>query len=139
MEWVSDAGVIAAILIAIAIGLYLFQWTRVYTRGNWSQARFVQVASGISLLLIALHELVDYNLAIPANQAIVAFIAGIFFMPPARLDAATSRSRKVRRTPKLDTAKSVESPTTSQPAEQITNPFIEPATQSEAASSPTSA
>jgi O-antigen ligase len=133
LEWVSDAGFIAAVLILIAIGLYLFQWTRVYTSTPWSRARFVQVASGISLLLIALHELVDYNLAIPANQAIVAFLAGIFFMPPARLDAAASRSRKVRRTPKLEPVPSAPVATQPEPAEQILNPFLDVAAPPEGA------
>jgi len=101
LEWIMDAGIVAVVLIVLALILYLRQWTRVYSRNEWTRSRFLQAGAGIGLLLIALHELVDYNLAIPANQAYFALLAGLFFMPPERLETAGERRRQ-RRTPDLD-------------------------------------
>jgi hypothetical protein len=82
------------------LGLYLYQWTRVYASRRWSRGRFLQAGAGVGLLVLALHELVDYNLAIPANQAVLAFLAGIFFMPSERIenDAERRRPDAARRT-----------------------------------------
>jgi O-antigen ligase len=129
LEWLSDAGVLAAVLILLGAGLYIYQWTRVYATGEWSRARFLQAGAGVSVLLLALHELVDYNLAIPANQAVLAFLAGVFFTPPQRLEAAAERRRSPRRTPDLEPAPSPLPPPEQDgapPPDQIVNPFLEP-------------
>ncbi|MFB1490598.1 MULTISPECIES: O-antigen ligase family protein [unclassified Thiocapsa] len=122
LEWISDAGLIAALLILIALGLYLYQWTRVYARGGWSRARFLQAGAGVGLFVLALHELVDYNLAIPANQAVFAVLAGIFFMAPEHLDAS-AQGRSRRRTPDLEPTPAPSIQSTAPPANQIENPF----------------
>jgi O-antigen ligase len=123
LEWISDAGLIAALLILIVLGLYLHQWTRVYARGAWSRGRFLQAGAGVGLLVLALHELVDYNLAIPANQAVLAVLAGIFFMPSERIENDAERRRSRRRTPDLAPAPAPHFGNTAPPADQIENPF----------------
>ncbi len=124
LEWMSDAGLIAAVLILLCVGLYAYQWTRVYVRGSWSRPRFLQAGAGVALLVLALHEFVDYNLTIPANQVVFAFLAGIFFMAPQRLSDGTERRRVHRRTPNLEPAAfSPPAEQTAPPADQIENPF----------------
>lgn len=122
LEWISDAGLIAAVLILVTLALFAYQWTRVYVRGAWSRTRFLQAGAGVGLLVLALHELVDYNLAIPANQAVLAFLAGIFFMPPERLDSTTDR-RSRRRTPDLEPPTPIRMQGVAPPPDQIPNPF----------------
>ncbi|MDG4594403.1 MAG: O-antigen ligase family protein [Candidatus Contendobacter sp.] len=132
LEWVSDAGLIAVVLIVLALLLYLRQWPRVYRRIEWNRVRFLRAGAGVGLLLLALHEGVDYNLCIPANQAVFALLAGLFFMPADPADnAPAAPGRRRRRTPDLDPATGLASPTPAsrfQPAVapsdgQIDNPF----------------
>lgn len=65
-------------LVVVLLGFYLRQWPRVWVRGGWHTFRFIQVAAGISLLLLMLHSLVDFNLHIPANAVYFAFLAAVF-------------------------------------------------------------
>ena len=93
LEWTSDAGLIAPLLIALAFFLYLIQWRCIYGYGARSRYNFLRVGAGIGLLLVALHELVDYNLYIPANQVVFSLLAAFFFMPQSQVGyASTSRS-----------------------------------------------
>lgn len=125
LEWIFDAGLLGAALPALVLGLYLYQWTCVYRRGGWSQGRFLQVGAGIGLLLLALHEFVDYNLYTPANQVVFAALAGIFFIPPERL-GAPERSRRRRHTPDLEPrAQATPKGPPTPPPEQIRNPFLD--------------
>ncbi|UHD15497.1 O-antigen ligase family protein [Thiocapsa bogorovii] len=123
LEWISDAGLIAVLLILAGIAVYLYQWTRVYLRGGWPRSRFIQAGAGVGLLVLGLHEFVDYNLAIPANQAVLAFLAGVFFIPPERLDSASEHRSKRRRTPDLEPTPTPRIQATGLPTDQIENPF----------------
>lgn len=78
LEWLMEGGILAAVLIALFLWFYLRQWPRVWVRGGWHTFRFIQVAAGISLLLLMLHSLVDFNLHIPANAVYFAFLAAVF-------------------------------------------------------------
>jgi O-antigen ligase len=135
LEWVSDAGLIAPVLIALALFLYLRQWTRVYSREQWDSPRFLQAGSGIGLLLLALHELVDYNLYMPANQTVFALLAGIFFKSPERpMDGARHRRHHRHASDRDQTVNDAVAPSTATPARpaspspvQIPNPFDDPA------------
>ena len=112
IEWVFGGGIPAALLILLLLGLYLFQWTRVYRRDSWSRYRFVQVAAGIGLLLLLIHEFFDYNLHTPANMVVFALLAGVFFSDSDQADSAPRRRRHKRRTPHLSgTTAGVETPT----------------------------
>ena len=77
--------------------------------------------------LILLHELVDYNLHIPANMVFFAVLAGIFFS-----DAETSRGHRTegsRGTTRMDEPEPETTYTPVTPAkpapDQIKNPFLD--------------
>jgi len=141
LEWIFDGGVVAILLIGVMLALFVYQWTRVYTREPWSQSRYLQVGAGIGLLLIALHEIVDYNLHTPANQLVFAFLAGIFFMPPSALEGmggAASRPRSGGRSARLAASETADVPSPARsdpiPPNQIENPFRNPKIDEEAGS-----
>ncbi|MCK7575656.1 MAG: O-antigen ligase family protein [Chromatiales bacterium] len=122
LEWILEGGVIALLIIALGAVLYIRQCTRVYVRGEWSRMRFLQAGAGLGLLALMLHELVDYNLAIPANQVFFALLAGLFLMPPDQVKAGSERQR-VRRTPKLESEPTPVLQGLAPPPDQIDNPF----------------
>jgi len=100
LEWLLEFGLIAGLLIAVWLLLYLRQWGRVWKRGEWAPFRFAQAGAGIALLLMMLHTLVDFNLRIPANAVFTAFLAAVFFPPSARGAArGASPARILRRGP----------------------------------------
>jgi O-antigen ligase len=128
LQWLFEGGVVAAILIVLMLGLYFLQWGRVWTKETWSRFRFVQVGAGIGMFLILLHELVDYNLHIPANTVYFAFLAGIFFSDPGQEAASGGRRRRRRRTPVMETATQVSDAAVKPigpPPDQIKNPFLD--------------
>ncbi len=127
LEWVFEAGLPAVLLIGGMIVLYLLRWRRVLAPGEWSRLRFIQVGAGIGIALILLHELVDYNLHIPANLVFFALLAGIFFSDTERLEAAVGpkRTRGTARmdAPELETTYAPVAPSKPAP-DQIKNPFL---------------
>jgi O-antigen ligase len=122
LEWILEGGVIALLIIVLGLVLYVRQCLRVYVRGEWSRMRFLQAGAGVGLLALMLHELVDYNLAIPANQVFFALLAGLFLMPPDPVKAPGER-RRVRRTPKLEPEPAPVMQGLTPPPDQIDNPF----------------
>jgi O-antigen ligase len=127
LQWLFEGGLPVAVLFVLLLGLYLYQWSKVWTREAWSQFRFVQVGAGIGVLLMLLHELVDYNLHMPANMVYFAFLAGIFFSDPDLDSVAGGQRRKRRRTPDLVPAEAVPVPVrpVGPHPEQIPNPFLD--------------
>jgi len=124
LEWVSDTGILGVALVTLVLVLYVRQWARLRTSDEWTRSHFLQVAAGISLLLLALHELVDYNLYTPANQLVFAVLAGIFFVPIENLSAADSRRGRKRDAPGLELASMPRPAHASLVApDQIQNPF----------------
>lgn len=129
LEWVFEGGLIAAALILFLLVLYALQWRRVWAAGPWTQFRFLKVSAGIGVLLLLIHELVDYNLHTPANQVVFAFLLGIFFHTGgADEDAAAVRRR--RRAPDLGAEpRSLPGAALIRPVEvppdQIKNPFLD--------------
>jgi len=129
LEWLFEGGIGAALLILLLAGLYLFQWGRVWRTSAWSRFRFVQIGAGIGILLLALHETVEYNLHTPANIVYFAFLAGIFFAD-AGGDEEGERRKSPRRTPRMDhegrvtPAPGVVAPA-APPPDQIRNPFLD--------------
>jgi O-antigen ligase len=79
LEWLFEGGVFAAALIIAFAAFYVRRWPHLWRAEHWSRLRFVQIAAGISLFLLGLHGLVDFNLHIPANAIYFAFIAALFF------------------------------------------------------------
>lgn len=83
LEWLVEAGLFALVLIVIFGMLFIQRWWYLWRRcdSQPETSTLVQLAAGVSLVLLALHSLVDFNLRIPANQLYFAFWAGIYFRP----------------------------------------------------------
>ena len=92
LEWLFEGGLATAMLMLAFLMLYVLRWREIWPTGNgrWAPITFVRIAAGISLLLMGLHGLIDFNLHIPANAAFFAFLAGVFFHPGAGQRAAVS-------------------------------------------------
>jgi O-antigen ligase len=127
LEWLFDGGLPAALLILFLLALYVRHWSRVWTAGQWSRHRFVQVAAGIGLLVALLDSLVDCNLHVPTNITFFAFLAGVFFAEPAtRAEPGRRRSRRTTPDfPHTPAAPPVPEGQQSSPPDQIPNPFLD--------------
>lgn len=95
LEWVYDGGLLALGLIVAGLLLFARGWLRVWSPGEWGDFRYLQVGAGMGLLLMLLHELVDYNLFVPANMAMFALFAAVFFHEYR--EAPRTRQRSTRR------------------------------------------
>ncbi len=93
LEWLLEVGLIAGLLIAVWLILYLRQWGRIWKRGEWMPFRFAQAGAGIALLLMMVHSLVDFNLRIPANAVFTALLAALFFHRAPEAERQSSRRR----------------------------------------------
>ena len=122
LEWLFEGGLAAAMLMLAFLALYVLRWRAIWPRGSgrWEAISFVRIAAGISLLLMGLHGLIDFNLHIPANAAFFAFIAGIFFHRGAGHKLAQQRVMPAPLEP--DTQPSATLPS---PAIDIPNPFAD--------------
>ncbi len=128
LEWLFEAGLLAAVLITLLAVLYALRWLQIWTWEDWSRLRFIQVGAGIGVLLLLLHSLVDFNLHVPANIVYFAFLAGVFLAEPVAEDAPVRRRR--RRTPDPeDSAPEAPIPrdrrVSGPPPDQIKNPFLD--------------
>ncbi len=142
LEALYELGLGALALLVLFFGLFLYQWTQLATRDEWSKFRCIQIGAGIGLLLMLGHSLTDYNLHTPANLAYFALLAGLFFSPPGRLSLASQLRRRERRTFTLTEADLIPlqdaGPTTRIPDDQRgRNPFHDPPDNTSPASPPT--
>lgn len=78
LEWLAETGLVGGALALVFLGFYIYGWRRVWKKQEWTALRFMQLGAGISLLLLMLHSLVDFNLHIPANAIYFAFLAAVF-------------------------------------------------------------
>ena len=123
LEWFIEGGLVSAAVIVGLGWFYVKRWTQVWYRGTWSTFRFIQVGAGISILLLALHGLVDFNFHIPANAIFFAFLAGVFFHrynEEARDEVAVAHHKKI--TDDADEV-SMKPRDTSIPPENLIDPF----------------
>jgi O-antigen ligase len=121
LEWLLEAGLGAALLIAAWLAFYLRQWGRIWIRGEWTLFRFAQSGAGIALLLLILHGLTDFNLRIPANAVFAAFLAAVFFHRGAM---EKQRPMRRRQSPEDDGGSSSPPPLSPPiPPENQINPF----------------
>ena len=60
-----------------ALMIYLKSWYSL-RKLQWTEMKFIRAATGISLLLLLLHELVDFNLHTPFNQVVFVVFCAIF-------------------------------------------------------------
>jgi O-antigen ligase len=121
VEWIFEGGLLGLLLPLAFLVLYLRRWPRVWAGERWSELRFVQVAAGISLLLMALHTATDFNLQIPANAVYFAFLAGVFFHREA---ASVPRQQRAQASHPAPIAPAT--PTSAEPAAAPAAPSAEP-------------
>ncbi len=97
LEWLLELGLPAALLLAVGLIFYCYQWAWVLKRGYWQPFRFAQAGAGISLFLMMMHSMVDFNLRIPANAVFAAFLAALFFHRPLEKASHSSSHRRGRK------------------------------------------
>lgn len=120
LEWLFDGGLLAAVLIVLGLVLFALRWRVVYKAGAWGEFRFLQVGAGLGMVLMLLHDNVDYNLFVPANMVYFAFLAAVFFHPYQE----PVRQRKSKRS-HTDSARQ-RVPLRPVPDEPQSNPFLDP-------------
>ena len=126
LEWLFEGGLATALLMLAFLILYVLRWRQIWPAGEerWAPISFVRIAAGISLLLMGLHGLIDFNLHIPANAAFFAFLAGIFFHPGTGHRRA--EPRPMRETPKpVGRTSQPPPPAAAQPPLDVRNPFAD--------------
>ncbi len=95
LEWIYNGGVVAVALILGFLALYFARWFSLWKRGDWGEFRYIQVGAGLGLLLMLLHETVDYNLFVPANMVYFAFLAGVYLHPYREPTAPRQRTKRI--------------------------------------------
>jgi O-antigen ligase len=101
LEWVFDGGIMALLLILLALLMYGLGWSRVLLKGRWRTFRYVQAGAGIGLLLLILHSFVDFNLHKPANAMYFAFLLAVFLRENTEEIEIREKSRKRVRTKRM--------------------------------------
>ena len=79
LEFLFEGGLIAALVLILFLLAYMRQWRRFWPQGRWHSHHFIQAGAGVSILLMGLHSLVDFNLHVPANLIYFALVIGLFF------------------------------------------------------------
>lgn len=97
IEFIFEGGLPALVVIVMFVMLYARRWPSLLRGVQWGTLHFMQVGAGISLFLMALHSLTDFNLHIPANAIYFALMAGVFFH---RNEQNGNAARAVRQEPK---------------------------------------
>ena len=93
LELLFEIGAVGMVVLFLLLVLYIYGW--IALRGmRWHEIRFIKVGAGISLFLIMLHSLVDFNMHTPANALLVAFLAGVFLAKIPEDELQTRRRRK---------------------------------------------
>ncbi len=138
LEWIFEVGILAVILFIYWLGLFSLRWYHVWKTAEWSREQFARAGAGIGLLLLMLHELVDYNLRTPANMIFFAFWTAIFFHPafvPVRRRRRTTETTRVEvegdygvgaaTTPPDPLVSDAVKAKPALPIDQIKNPFLD--------------
>jgi len=118
LELYFEGGWILLIPALLLVLLYLVHWKSVWGEGAWYRFRLFQAAAGLSVLLMLLHSLLDFNLHIPANAGYFAFLAGIFLRRESSRPAKSERSKQSG-----TSVKEVVSPPRAIPDENLVDPF----------------
>ncbi len=109
LEWIFEGGLLAGGLILLLLVLYLLRCFKTLREEGWPRERYLRIGAAIGIFLILLHGLVEYNLRIPANAIIFAFLAGLLFAP-------AKANRQIEDTPRKR-----------EPQSETPNPFPQPA------------
>lgn len=108
LEIIFEQGMLAVVIIFFALVLYAGRWRKVWIKDTWGAFRFIQVGSGIGVLMLLLHSLGDFNLQIPANAIFFAFFVGVFFKYYNETETVNNPKRHKRRHLHKDNEKDVE-------------------------------
>ena len=126
LEWLFEGGLASAILMLAFATFYLLRWREIWPTGNnrWTRITFLRAAAGISLLLMGMHGLIDFNLHIPANAAFFAFVAGVFFHA-GETERLPDESRKSEVTKPVTESKPQPPVPWREPVPEVPNPFAD--------------
>ena len=126
LEWLFEGGLASAVLMLAFATFYLLRWREIWPSGDgrWSKITFLHTAAGISLLLMGLHGLIDFNLHIPANAAFFAFVGGVFFHP-GEAEREQDASGKPEVTKPITSTNSRPSHPWPEPVPNVRNPFAD--------------
>jgi O-antigen ligase len=122
LEWLFNAGIFGAVLIVGFLAWYLARWFTLWKRGRWGDFRYLQVGAGLAMLLTLMHEMVDFNLFVPANLIYFAFFAGVFFYP---YEEPVKPPRQRRRTPSPESTERARPALQPVSTEPERNPFMD--------------
>ncbi|WMP17970.1 O-antigen ligase family protein [Thiothrix lacustris] len=82
LEFLLETGLLGGVIMVLFLALYAVGWFKLYqqrkSRDAWGYFYFIQISAGISILLLALHGLTDFNFHTPANSIFFAFLGSIF-------------------------------------------------------------
>jgi len=90
LQVVSESGVAGGILLLLGVASLARLWRR--SVGFPGEGAVILSACGFALLAVALHEVVDFGLQIPANLVALTFLAGCL----ATMSAHASRASEIR-------------------------------------------
>jgi O-antigen ligase len=89
LELAATGGALALLLVAAALGVVVRRLLVLWRKGERSEDRAAPLAALGALTAVALHELVDFGLTMPANAVVLAAVAGAALaVRPAGADAA---------------------------------------------------
>ena len=77
IQFLTEMGVAGFAIAAALMGTLVFNAVRTFALGDRSEAYFLQLACLGSFAAIGLHSAADFNLYIPANAMLLAWICGI--------------------------------------------------------------
>ncbi len=124
LEALFEQGVFSLIIILVGGFLYLRQWPRLWIGSHWGNFRFIQVGAGIGLLLMLLHSLLDFNLRIPANAIVFAFLAAVFFKEYKEQSRRKKSGAQARREQREEPASATAVAVTAASETEEENPFL---------------
>ncbi len=119
-----EQGVFSLLIILAGVLIYLRQWSRLWIRSRWGGFRFIQVGAGIGLLLMLLHSLLDFNLQIPANAIVFAFLAAVFFKEYREQPRHKKSASQARRQQRVEPASATAVAVTAEAGQEEENPFL---------------
>jgi len=89
LELISELGVVGFAIVGLLMLAVLTKALDAGTRGPDRATRFLGLGSVGAIAAIALHSLADFNMYIPVNALVLAWISGIAVALPSRLMART--------------------------------------------------
>jgi O-antigen ligase len=125
LELFFDTGWVLVVPVAVLIIHYFLRWVELVRGGVSGEFETLQAAAGLSIFLMFLHSLFDFNLHIPANMGYFAFLSGVFFHVHSQSQRESSRSVESRTEFRSEKIASFAVKKRKIPEENLVNPFSE--------------